>query len=293
LKVVTKTDVLVILLVGTALSFGSILLFQGTEATTSLSYDDGIARAAIIDQLDSEIPSEFFQIRATEYLEKGGYEVDLYTSEDITVDFYKNLPSLGYEFIVIRTHALEGRTDNDSPKLYTSEVYSTDKYVNEQLFGIIDGAFLNPRTAVSAIIDVSDLQETNRVEVSLRNSINLIDWDSRITTDEYFVIGAKAVKDFMVGHFPGTTIMLGGCDTMSNTFLADSLLERGASSIIGWDKIVNAHDNDRAMLAVLEETFDNDVEIKQAVESVMDDFYFYYNNTAKLKYYTGQTDSEI
>jgi len=39
-------------------------------------------------------------------LEKAGYQVDVFTTKDITVDFFKNLPQMNYEFVVIRTHGV-------------------------------------------------------------------------------------------------------------------------------------------------------------------------------------------
>jgi len=71
----------------------------------NLSFDE-IPKAAIIDQLHNDKPNKNYQQNVTKYLETAGYEVDLYTTDDITVDFYKKLPSLNYEFIVIRTHSL-------------------------------------------------------------------------------------------------------------------------------------------------------------------------------------------
>jgi len=233
LKIGKKLTFFVVPLI-TGLIFASVFFLQESEANYSVSdYDDGILKAAIIDQLHEEIPSQNFQDTANEYFTNAGYEVELFTTKDITVDFYKKLPSMGYDYIVIRSHALSGRTAEDSPKLYTGEKYTTDKYVNEQLFGIIDGAYLNPRTNIHATVDVSDLQETGQVVFSMRNSSQANNWGARVTTDEYFVIGAKAVDELMVGKFPGSTIILGGCDTASSSVLADSLLKKGASAVVG------------------------------------------------------------
>jgi len=65
-----------------------------------------IPKAAIIDQLHNDKPNENYQKMLTEFLETAGYEVDLYTTDAITVNFYKRLPAMNYEFIVIRSHAL-------------------------------------------------------------------------------------------------------------------------------------------------------------------------------------------
>jgi len=294
LKIGNKLSFFVIPLI-TGLIFASVFFLQESEANYSVSdYDDGILKAAIIDQLDTEIPSHDFQDRANDYFVKAGYEVDLYTTEEITVDFYKKLPSMGYDYIVIRSHALTGRTGEDSPKLYTSEKYTTDKYVNEQLFGIIDGAYLNPRTDIHATVDVSDLEETGQVVFSMRNSSQANNWGARVTTDEYFVIGAKAVDELMVGKFPGSTIILGGCDTASSSILADSLLKKGASEVVGWNENIGSLQNDMTMLKILRETLENKMELSEAVESIAQNYHANQTgNSLNLVYYSDKSDEEI
>ena len=91
--------------------------------------------AAIIDQLDDIVPNKRHQQKALEYLENAGYDVDVYTTEDITVDFYKKLPSMNYKFIYIRTHSLEVAQLGNATFLFTGEKYDIDKYILEQLSG--------------------------------------------------------------------------------------------------------------------------------------------------------------
>ena len=66
-------------------------------------------RAAIIDQLHDDIPNFELQANATRMLEDAGYEVDLYTTKDITVGFYKNLPSMNYHFILYEQFGRQSR----------------------------------------------------------------------------------------------------------------------------------------------------------------------------------------
>jgi len=73
--------------------------------TASILYQDynqgdilsqSIRKAAILDQLYDDFPNELFQNKATEYLVAAGYQVDLYTTDEITVDFYKKLPLMNF-----------------------------------------------------------------------------------------------------------------------------------------------------------------------------------------------------
>ena len=51
--------------------------------------------------------------------------------------------------------------------------------------------------------------------------------------------------------------------------MAKSLIKRGASTVVGWDDLIGSMDNDRALLAILEENVTHNVEIDDAVNSHM------------------------
>jgi len=100
------------------------------------------------------------------------------------------------------------------------------------------------------------------------------------------------VDELMVGTFPNSIIVLGGCETTETTNLADSLLQRGASEIIGWDGLVTAKDNDKVIMKLLEDILVNDAEIQDALQSVMQEYDEKLAVPATLKYYSsGAEDS--
>src|SRR6266699_7060645 len=82
--------------------------------------------AAIVDPLAQQIPNSVFSDSAANFLRQGGYKVDYYGRGEATVDFFRNLPSLGYGLIILRAHSGESF-------MITSEPYSQGKYVWEQL----------------------------------------------------------------------------------------------------------------------------------------------------------------
>lgn len=262
----------IILLIAAVAAFSLITTTAMQEylpQNQSYSYD-GIPRAAIIDQLYDDIPNEQFQTKATEYLETAGYEVDLYTTKELTVDFYKKLPSMNYELIVFRTHAIGNDGPDYSQKepvsLFTGEKYRDDKYIQEQLLGQIGkGApFMSSIMEVSA--DLSELNNSNntRVEIDVTPSSQIVD-----DSNPYFLVGSKYVDELMEGRFQNSVLVLGGCSTLSNPSLAKSLINRGATSVIGWDNLVGSINNDHTILAFLENYLNNDMEIKDAVETAM------------------------
>jgi len=211
----------------------------------NLSFD-GIPKAAIIDQLHNEKPNKNYQQNVTKYLETAGYEVDLYTTDDITVDFYKKLPSLNYEFIVIRTHSLGIGEVEESSSLFTGEIHNDYDHIQEQYLRLVGHGVPFLPSEVNELGGFESLQDKT-----------------------YFVIGSKFIDELMLGTFPKSKIILAGCETTEGTHLVESLLLRGASEVVGWDGLVSSRQNDEVIMKVLEETLVNGIELEDSVESVM------------------------
>jgi len=83
-------------------------------------------KAAIVDQLSLTYPNQTFIQTATDSLRQAGYTVDYYLGENVTVEFYRNLPTREYGLMILRVHS--------TPlSLFSSEPYDKNKYVWEQL----------------------------------------------------------------------------------------------------------------------------------------------------------------
>jgi len=218
--------------------------------TSTSSLDKPRQSAAIIDQLADIIPNNGHQRKAIKYLENAGYDVDVYTTEDITVDFFKKLPSMNYKFIYIRTHSLEVAELGDATFLFTGEKYDVNKHIAEQLSGHV-------RKAVPISDQLPDEMITNATlyEESM-----------------YFTIGPKLIDELMIGEFPQTNIIIAGCESVRTLDLAKSFLFRGADAVVGWDRSVNSLENDNAMLALLKEILINKIGIHDAINLVNEEF---------------------
>ena len=252
--------------------------------TQELENQDKIPRAVIIDQLYEEIPNENFQKKAIEIFEEAGYDVDLVAGQNVTVDFYKNLPSMNYKYIVLRSHAI-AKQNSDSPViLFTGEKYSTEQYITEQLFGhIMRAAPLGTREFNA------EVPQDNWVTVN--STYRYYEQPAKFESyaeNEFFAISPKLVDELMVGQFPSSTILLGGCSTLSNPSMAKSLIKRGASEIVGWDDLVGSLENDRALLAVLEETVTNNVKVEDAVNSHMEKLNSNSHQNVALRYFSDE-----
>ena len=90
-----------IAVIAITVSIIAMFLYDTVEANNIQT--ESIPKAAIIDQLHDDIPNILLQQKATELLAAAGYEVDLFTTKDITLDFYKRLPSMNYDLVMIRT----------------------------------------------------------------------------------------------------------------------------------------------------------------------------------------------
>jgi len=227
-------------------------LIEANLIITSASSPDKQSRqsAAIIDQLSDIIPNKRHQQKALGYLENAGYDVDVYTTNDITVDFFKKLPSMNYKFIYIRTHSLEVASVGNSTFLFTGEKYDVNKHIAEQLSGHVRKA-----------VPLSD-QFLNEL---VKNA-------TKYEESMYFTIGTKFIDELMTGEFPQTNIIIAGCESSRTRELPTSLILRGASSVIGWDRTINSIENDKVMLAFLEEILVNKIGNYDAVHSVMGEF---------------------
>ena len=254
--------IIAIILVAISVSATSVFLYSAAEAN-SLTIDV-TPKAVIIDQLDYDIPNKDFHQKATELLESAGYQVDIFTTKDITVDFYKKLPTLGYKFVVIRSHGAADTTDQ-SVTLFTGEIYDIEKYTSEQLFGQVKKG--------SPLLEVTFLTDTNGSKWDITNdtyrTITIPANQFFSSDEEYFVITPTFVDSAMEGKFSQTIFVLGGCKTMQTDSLAQSLVKRGASSVAGWDDQIGAFDNDAAMLKLLEGLLVNKMEMQDAVDSAM------------------------
>jgi hypothetical protein len=168
----------------------------------------GTHRAAILDQLSLYLPNQAFIENSTSILENAGFDVDYYPGNEITVDFFRRLPSLGYKLIIMRVHSGLMFKENKITKnvtFFTSETYSTSKYVLEQLRDEV----------VPAIVAFTPTFMENQ--------------------PVYFAVAPEFVKSSMEGRFENTVIIMMGCNGLSYTPMAGALIQRGALVYIGWN----------------------------------------------------------
>jgi len=221
-----------------AAAFAAWLFFAGSGGSEERS---GPPKAVIVDQLSLTAPNPEFGTQARQMLERAGYVVDYVPGEQVTVDYYRNLPSSGYELVLMRAHAagrdFAAEEYGEDVSIFTSERVSADKYIEEQQARLLKGVFFSER----------DMEE------------------GRL----YFGIPPDFVQYRMRGEFDGATVVLMGCDVLRAQAMAKAFVERGAGAVVGWDKAVTASHTDAATLSLLRHMLDDGLSAEKAAEAAM------------------------
>ena len=203
--------------------------FADDEAT-------GPRTAAIVDQLSLTQPNSSFAEEATSILEDAGYQVDYYTGGQVTVEFYRDLPTHGYDLLILRVHSGLAR-DNGKPtgyvSLFSGEPFSETKYVQEKAAGLVGRA---------SYYDGSP---------------------------QVFGIVPEFIQSSMRGRFDGATVVMLGCDGLITDTTAEAFVLKGAKTVVGWSGRVSAEHTDAAAEHLLQHLLADGLSTEGAVARTM------------------------
>ena len=224
------------------------------QISTKSEYDIGI-----VDQFYSQSPE--FSDSIADLASKLGLKVHIHKDEEITVEFYRKLPTFGYKLIILRVHAgvYEGRKSNPT-FLFTSENYTTSKYVVEQLSEMIRKGIIDPNNPEPVFAVSPDFIRTSE------------------------------------GDFNGATIILSSCRGLFNKYLAEAFMDKGARVFISWDDMVSLKHTDDAVLLLFKCLLMDKMTIEEAVETVMNEVGSDPDYGSTLRFYPfkeGETKLEI
>ena len=193
-------------------------------------------RAAIVDHLSLTQPNPAFTEAATDLLEQAGYTVDYFPGEQVTVEFYRNLPAWDHELIILRVHSALGRVGDrpaDWVTLFTSDSYDKTSYRKDQT-----------------------KQRLSKVSYYEGGP-------------EYFGIMPGFIKSSMKGEFQGTTIIIMGCDGLRSDSMAEAFVEKGAKAVVAWDGLVSPQHTDAAIERLLQYLLKDKLTLQEAVTQTM------------------------
>jgi len=179
--------------------------------------DSGL-NAAIVDQLAVMEPNQEFIEQVTAELEACGFEVDVYSGEEVNVKLYRQLPKYGYELIIFRAHAglLQAEENSEvvgvkqATYLFTAEEYRQTRYVREQL-------------------------DDQLLPAEMEADFPLV-----------FAVNANFIIEKTEGRFDDTLIIMMGCSSAYLEDMATAFTFKGASTYLGWNGSVSLDYVDRA-----------------------------------------------
>lgn len=183
-------------------------------------------KAMIVDQLAlTDSNPQFLNEVGGQFL-RDGYKLSYVPTGDVYVDFYRNLPRYDSDVIIIRGHSSDlTLTRNVATKeevmLFTSQPYSHELYQDDQA---------QRELAIASLIG------SNRTD--------------------YFGINPKFVENEMDGKFnEGSTVIVMGCNGLSNTSFADALFKKGVSTYFGFEGSVTAEFTDKATAVLVKHLY--------------------------------------
>jgi hypothetical protein len=197
--------------------------------------------AAIIDQVTVEGENFFnqdFNTTIVSLLNSSGFDVKYYPGDDVTVDFYKDLPLKGRKIILLRAHSSVRTNSSDFVDLFTSEPYSESGETKYSSYG---------------------------------DQISVAEFLS--TGNKYFAIGPTFVDFSMKGRFDDDcVIILMGCSSLEEESMAKALVDKDAKVVIGWTRGVELDDTDKSTLDLLKYLLaESPYTIKGAVDKINDE----------------------
>jgi hypothetical protein len=230
-------------LVAAALAGGLLAHFppgqQSARPTTGDSAP-GPATAAIVDQLSLTEPNPTFAATATNLLEQGGYAVDYYPGEQVTVEFYRGLPAHGYDLLVLRVHS----------------GMATDDGVPTGYLGLFTG---EPFSEVFHDAETWEDAEAGRLGRARQGD----------GSPEYFSIVPDFIESSMRERFEGTTVIMMGCDGLRTDATAEAFVRKGAKAVVGWSGRVSASHTDAATERLLQHLLIEEHTSREAVARTM------------------------
>ena len=203
--------------------------------------------AAIVDHLsffpDQRNPT--FVDTCETIFEEGGLTWDYHRGEEVTVEFYRNLPSCGTRIIILRVHSAIMKTETGVISilgLFTSERYS-DEAARKYREDVLDDRL------VKAYFTEGE--------------------------EEYFGIVPKFVEESMKGEFKNTIIVMMGCEGLgyeglTYTDMAEAFIKKGARVYISWDGSISLDHTDKATIHLLQSLILSKRTIDGAVTETME-----------------------
>lgn len=188
-----------------------------------------VPKAAILDGLYDKSFNATWTETMVQYLSNAGYMVDVYRGVNVTIDLLRDIG--GYNILILRVHSAV-HTDNFL-YVFSGEVYTESKYVDEQLAGAVRKAYA-----------------FNESE------------------PPYFALNSVFIGKRNPKGLNGTTLVMAGCNGTANHYVIQRFFQEGVKAYISWDGYVNLPHSDEATLRVVKAMCVEGLSPDAAVEKV-------------------------
>jgi len=164
-----------------------------------------------------------------QYLANSGYEVDVYSGANVTIDLMKSIG--GYKILILRLHS--SITKDGLLYLFSGEQYTESKYLDDQLAGIVRKA------------GTFDRNES-----------------------KYFALGGVFFGRSASNNLKDTTLITMGCNGSGTPYDIQDFFQRGVKDYISWDGFVDLPHSDEATLRLIKAMCVEGLNATAAVEEV-------------------------
>jgi hypothetical protein len=214
----------------------------------------GRPRAVIVDQLAITDPNPNFVTSATRQLEAAGYAVDYFPPEAVTVDFYRDLPKRGYDFVILRSHSSSERIARRPVLVVGATPFVTTGVVSEQTVGLF----------------TTERYSTKRhIYEQLKMQLSKASYPGRDIEESYFGVHPEFIADAAEGRFKKTVVILMGCGGLTSDSMAKAFVSKGATSFISWSDSVTAQHTDASTEDLLRHLVGDGMDAREAVAKTM------------------------
>ena len=213
-------------------------------------------KAAIVDQgslAPTTGPNPVFVEKATGILKEAGFNVDYYPGEEVTVEFYRNLPNYDYDLIIVRTHSAML-----NPNKY-KKLDSASNFPKESYLCIFTNEPVNEKKVEKYYFDV----------VNKRLIGSFYKKGDEMKGDLYFGISPCFVTLSMRWKFDDTIIIMTGCDGLKKERMAKAYIQKGCKVYISFSGLVSADYTDKTTIYLLQHLLLEKLPVKEAVGETM------------------------
>jgi len=215
-------------------------------------------KVAIVDHLSfyPEQRNQTIVDACKNIVKEGGLTWAYHKGEEVTVNFYRNLPSYGTSLIILRVHSAIMKTETGTISILG--LFSSERY--------------SPEAARKYQDDVSN---DRLVEAFFSE-------EERVEGISYFGIVPKFVEESMKGEFRDAVVIMMGCEGLgyineitgarvTYTDMAEAFINKGAKVYIGWNGPVGVNHTDQATIRLLQSLIVEKRTIGEAVEETSPD----------------------